>query len=187
MVLRETHAPTLKRAIYGEGNDSEDGQKETLGTALGHALSRPLKLLTMSPVVFMCCLLIFFVIGILNTFLTEISRVYQKFYGMSSAQTSSVYFGLAIGFVLASVIFGSTNDRMMHMLTRRNKGEMKPEFRLPATIAAMPMIMIGLLWYGWTLHYKVAWIVPTIGSGFAGLGITTVQVSATQIFENGDK
>jgi hypothetical protein len=88
-----------------------------------------------------------------------------------------MYLGLALGFVLASALFGSTNDRIMHALSRRYKGEPQPEFRLPATIAAMPIVAIGTLWYGWTLQFRTSWIVPIVGSGVAGLGITTVQVS----------
>lgn len=98
---------------------------------------------------------------------------------MSSGKSSNVYFGLALGFVLASVIFGSSNDKIMQSLARRNKGTTQPEFRLPATIVAMPITLIGLLWYGWALQSNTHWIVPIVGSGFGGLGITTVQVSRT--------
>lgn len=113
----------------------------------------------------------------LNIFLTEMSRRFQSEYGMTSGQSSTVYFGLAFGFVIASVLFGTTNDRIMHRLARRNKGETQPEFRLPAAIFGMPIIVIGTLWYGWSLEFKTAWIVPIIGSGVGGIGITTVQVS----------
>lgn len=180
LVFRETHAPTLKRSIYGqlEEDTNKHNQKSALVAELGQALSRPLKLLTRSPVVFLCCLLIFLVIGFLNVFLVEMSRIFQLRYGMTSGQSSNVYYGLALGFVLASIIFGSTNDKIMQGLARRNKGENQPEFRLPATIIAMPSILIGLLWYGWALHFHTHWIVPIIGSAFGGLGITTVQVSA---------
>lgn len=165
--------------IYGRPDDDDSDSKEqkSLVTELGIALSRPLKLLTRSPVVFFCCLLIFLVIGFLNVFLVEMSRIFQTRYGMTSGQSSNVYFGLALGFVLASVIFGSTNDRIMRSLARRNKGETQPEFRLPATVLAMPTVVIGFLCYGWALHFHTHWIVPIIGSGFGGLGITTVQVS----------
>ena len=181
VVMRETHAPTLKKTIYGKPSDSESqsDQEKSLSSELRQALSRPLKLLSKSPVVPLCCLQIFLVIGILNVFLTEMSRIYQALYNMSSAQSGSIYFGLGLGFVIASVLFGTTNDRIMHMLARRNKDETRPEFRLPAAILGMPVVVIGLLWYGWTLKFKTPWIVPTIGSGIAGIGITTVQVCST--------
>lgn len=140
---------------------------------------RPVTLLVRSPVVALGCILIFIVIGILNVFLTELSRTVQDVYNVTSGQSGSMYLGLALGFLLASIIFGLTNDRIMNALTRRHGGEPQPEFRLPATIAAMPSVVIGCLWYGWTLHYRLPWEVPIVGSGFAGLGITTVQLSIT--------
>jgi len=179
-VLRETHAPTLKKKLYGasgqktSGNDDE-GQ-ETLAHALRQALLRPLKLLVKSPVVAAGCLLIFVVIGLLNVLLTELSRTVQEVYNVSSGQSGSMYLGLALGFVLASVIFGLTNDRIMKLLASKHDGETRPEFRLPSTIAAMPICVIGMLWYGWAIDFKTHFILPIVGSGIAGLGITTVQV-----------
>lgn len=175
IVLKETHAPTLKRSIYGTNGEEKQGVVD----ALRQALSRPVELLIRSPVVFAGCALIFVAIGILNVFLTELSRTVQQVYNVTSGQSGSMYLGLALGFVAASVIFGLTNDRIMHALARRHKGETQPEFRLPATIIAMPIVTIGMLWYGWTLQYKAPWVVPIVGSGVAGLGITTVQVSPT--------
>lgn len=176
--MRETHAPTVKRAVYGQDHDTD---KQSLVAELSQALSRPMRLLTQSRVVLTCCILIFLVIGTLNVFLTEMSRVYRSMYNMSSAQSGNVYFGLAIGFVIASVVFGMTNDRVMHALVRRHGGETQPEYRLPATIFGMPITVIGILWYGWSLQLGAPWVVPTIGSGFAGIGITTVQVSSSRI------
>lgn len=155
---------------------SNDGKGKTLTAELRQALSRPLRLLVQNRVVPGCCLLIFLVIGILNVFLTEMSRVYRAVYHMSSAQSGSIYFGLAIGFVIASVAFGGTNDRIMRKLARRHGDEAQPEYRLPAAILGMPLMVVGLLWYGWSLQARAHWIVPTIGSGIAGVGITTVQV-----------
>lgn len=171
-VLKETHAPTLRRKLYGE----IDSEKKTLTTALRQALSRPLTLLVKSPAVATGCLLIFVVIGILNVFLTELSRTVQRIYNVSSGQSGSMYLGLALGFVAASAIFGSTNDRIMYALARKYNTGNEPEFRLPATIAAMPIVAIGTLWYGWALQYRTLWVVPIVGSGVAGLGVTTVQV-----------
>ena len=180
VVLKETHAPTLKRSIYGKTNqeaNKSSNNEQTLATALRQALSRPVLLIVKSPVVLAGCVLIFIVIGILNVFLTELSRTVQEVYDFSSGQSGSMYLGIALGFVAASVIFGLTNDRIMHALARRHQGEPQPEFRLPATIVAMPLVVIGTLWYGWTLQYRLQWIIPIVGSGVAGLGITTVQVS----------
>lgn len=175
VVLKETHAPTIKRSIYAESEIEEKHQP--LGVALKQALSRPVKLLVKSPVVLAGCVLIFLVIGMLNIFLTELSRTLQRVYHISPGQSGSMYLGLALGFVTASILFGFTNDGIVRALAKKHTGELLPEYRLPASIAAMPFIVIGTLWYGWTLQYRAHWIVPIVGSGVAGLGITTIQVS----------
>lgn len=179
--MRETHAPTLQQEIYDDEEDSPNdaSEKKSITAEVSQALSRPLKLLVKSPVVPLCCALIFLVIGILNVYLTEMGRIYQKLYHISSAQSGSIYFGLAIGFVLASIAFGWSNDKIMHALAHRNKDETQPEFRLPATIVTMPIVVAGLLWYGWALEFEQAWIIPIIASGVGGFGITTVQLSIT--------
>ena len=138
-----------------------------------------LTLPALERVVALGCILIFVVIGILNVFLTELSRTFQQVYHVTSGESGILYLGIALGFLAASAIFGLTNDRIMRTLAQRYKGENKPEFRLPATIAAMPMVVIGCIWYGWTLQYEMQYIIPIIGSGVAGLGITTVQLSIT--------
>lgn len=177
VILHETHAPIIKRKLCGK--EEGDGEKQKLGSALGQALTRPVKLLVKSPVVLAGCVLIFLVIGLLNIFLTELSRTVQQIYQVSPGQSGMMYFGLALGFSVASIVFGSTNDKIVHALARRHSGELLPEYRLPATIAAMPLVIIGTLWYGWNLEYRAHWSLPIAGSGIAGLGITTVQVSLT--------
>ena len=130
VILKETHAPTLKVRIYGadglktNGTNTED--KHGLITALRQALMRPMKLLVYSPVVLLGCVLIFIVIGLLNVFLTELSRTVQDVYNVTSGQSGMMYIGLALGFVAASTLFGLTNDRIMHYLTRRHGGETLP-------------------------------------------------------------
>lgn len=179
VVLKETHAATIKRSFYGHDHAMAE-EKQHLGGALRQALSRPLKLLTKSPVVLAGCVLIFFVVGLLNIFLTEFSRTVQRIYRVSSGESGSMYLGLALGFVVASILFGLTNDKIVRALAKRHTGELLPEYRLPATIAAMPVVVIGTLVCGWTLQLREHWIVPVVGSGIAGLGITTIQVSSLQ-------
>ena len=98
MILRETHADTLKARIYGgdvlKANDANAEEKQGLLGALRQALVRPLKLLIYSPVVLLGCILIFVVIGLLNVFLTELSRILQDVYNVSSGQSGVMYLGI---------------------------------------------------------------------------------------------
>lgn len=49
-------------------------------------------------------------------------------------------------------------------------GGSEPEYRLPPAILGAPLIVIGLLWFGWTSYASIHWIVPIIGSAFFGCG-----------------
>lgn len=49
-------------------------------------------------------------------------------------------------------------------------GGSEPEYRLPPAILGAPLIVVGLLWFGWTSYASIHWIVPIIGSAFFGCG-----------------
>lgn len=49
-------------------------------------------------------------------------------------------------------------------------GGSEPEYRLPPAILGAPLIVIGLLWFGWTSYASIHWIVPIVGSAFFGCG-----------------
>ncbi|KAH8984843.1 multidrug resistance protein-like protein [Lactarius akahatsu] len=48
------------------------------------------------------------------------------------------------------------------------KGELKPEERMPIAIVGALIVPICLLWFGWALRASVHWIVPIIGSSLFG-------------------
>lgn len=45
-------------------------------------------------------------------------------------------------------------------------------------ILGIPFLPIGLFVYGWTVQYKVHWIVPIIFTGFTGAGLILSFVSS---------
>ncbi|KAN0138990.1 Major facilitator superfamily domain containing protein [Lactarius tabidus] len=49
------------------------------------------------------------------------------------------------------------------------KGELKPEERMPIAIFGAFIVPICLLWFGWSSRANVHWIVPIIGSGLFGI------------------
>jgi hypothetical protein len=65
-------------------------------------------------------------------------------------------------------------DKSYRKLKARNGGIGTPEMRL--LIFAGPTILIpsGMLIYGWSLQYKVHWIVPDIGAFIFGAGVMCV-------------
>jgi hypothetical protein len=52
-------------------------------------------------------------------------------------------------------------------------GGSEPEYRLPSAIVGAPLIVVGMLWFGWSQYSSIHWIVPTIGSSFFGCAYCT--------------
>lgn len=65
-------------------------------------------------------------------------------------------------------------------LKKKNGGVGRPEFRVPQMFIASPLVPLGILMYGWSVHYKLHWIVPDVGIGIFGAGavicLTCMQV-----------
>jgi hypothetical protein len=59
------------------------------------------------------------------------------------------------------------------------KGDVKPEHRLPLilTLPGAIGLPIGLFVYGWTVQFKVHWIVPIIATSLIGVGNLTAMMT----------
>ncbi|KAJ4360759.1 uncharacterized protein N0V89_001326 [Didymosphaeria variabile] len=82
--------------------------------------------------------------------------------------------------------FGSwLMDRLYARLTRRNNGVGKPEFRIPYLVPGLILMPAGLLWYGWSAHYTLHWVMVDFGVAVFTMGsFTTAQaVNAYQLGE----
>jgi MFS family permease len=69
-----------------------------------------------------------------------------------------------------------TMDRYV-VAKKATPGGMKPEHRLPPMIVGSICMPAGLLLYGWGAQYKLPWIVPVLGTGLIGIGLTLTTVS----------
>jgi hypothetical protein len=56
-------------------------------------------------------------------------------------------------------------------------GGMKPEHRLAPMIVGSICMPVGLLLYGWGAQYQLPWIIPVLGTGLIGIGLTLTPVS----------
>ena len=201
-ILEETHAPVItgKQLASIRQSDTEPTIDETTPlnpdiasrrpgletettetnttSGLAQAFERPLKLLFLSPVCASCSVAIALTAGTTNLIFASLGRIFQEQYGFSTSASGLVYLGVTTGFLLAAFVFGGTSDHISRLLAQRNHGKIEPEFRLPAMFVGLPLIVVGLLWYGWTAMNRVFWTVPTLGLNIVGLGITTVQVSS---------
>jgi hypothetical protein len=184
--LRETYAVTLlerkAKRLRKETGDSRYTSKLDSGLSPGElfkrSIVRPMKMLLFSPIVFLLSLYMAIVYGYLYLLFTTITNVFEGNYHFSQGSVGLAFLGLGIGMFFGLFIAGATSDKGVKLLTARNGGVYKPEFRLPLMIPAAFFIPIGLFIYGWTARPSVHWFVPIFGTTFVGLGLITTFVSA---------
>lgn len=185
--MRETYAPVLlehKAAKLRKRTGNKDLQAKGRGNLsplahLGRGLSRPLKLLVLSPVVLLLSLYVAFVFGLMFLCFSTYSAVFIDQYHFSVGVSGLTYLGQGIGMITGLILFGALSDRILKArAAKEHKGEMTPEERLPLMIYFAPILPVGFFWYGWTAQEKVYWLAPIAGTSFIGLGNLFVMVSA---------
>ena len=147
---------------------------------LVRALIRPTMLLIRSPIVLIMSLYTAFVFGLMYLLFTTFAEVFEGQYGFSTSMSGLVYLGLGVALVSAMLAFGALGHRVQTARMRADRVEQRrPEYRLVLMIWFSPLVGVGLFIYGWTVYYKVHWIVPAIGTVFIGFGAFFVIVSFT--------
>ncbi|KAL1599839.1 hypothetical protein SLS60_007644 [Paraconiothyrium brasiliense] len=158
-------------------------QKETGNTELRSALDtgrtpqqlfktaivRPIRMLVLSPIVFLMSLVMAAVYGYLYLLLTTYPRVFGSQYNFSEKSIALVYLGVGVGSLLGLIFTGAVSDRLNnHLAKRYNDGKPKPEYRLPTMLLGGILVPVGLFLYGWSAERKVHWIAPVIGTAILG-------------------
>lgn len=184
--LKESYAPVIlaKKAarLRKETGNQELRSKfadasTTAAEKFKVAIVRPMKLLFTVPIVTAMAFYIAVVYGILYLLFTTFSIVFPQNYGFDEVESGLVFIPSAIGMMIGIVLFGAMSDKLV--TAKKNSGqELKPEIRLSPyfTIPAGVAIPIGLFTYGWTIYYKVHWIVPMIGVVIFGFGLMGVMM-----------
>jgi hypothetical protein len=182
--MRESYAPRLlelkaRRLRMEKGNPNLKSKLDpglTAGALLARSIVRPTKMLLFSPIVFLLSLHMAIVYGYMYLLFTTMTTVFETTYHFSQGAVGLAYLGLGVGLFIGVFIAGVTSDLGVKILTKRNGGDPKPEYRLPPLIPAALSIPVGLFVYGWSAKYGVHWIVPIIGTAFVGLGLITTFV-----------
>jgi hypothetical protein len=182
--LRESYPPVLlarkaARLRKETGNQSLRSKLQTSGspsTLFWRAISRPLKMLSHSPIVLILSLYNSIVYGYLYLLFTTIPGVYEDTYGFSQGSVGLAYLGIGIGMLIGLAAFGTTTNAIMKRKAKSAEG-MKPEHRLPPLILGAICVPVGLFWYGWSAEHGIAWIMPILGTAVFGLGLIGTMVS----------
>ncbi|TAQ90983.1 hypothetical protein B7494_g734 [Chlorociboria aeruginascens] len=189
VLMRETYAIVLldrkAKRLQKQGNPGavsilQDNRKP--GVLFKVAIVRPLKILLLSPIVFMLCLYIAIVFGYLYLLFTTFPLVFEEQYNFASNIVGLSYLGLGMGMALGLVGFSLMSDRLLKSKTKAGGGEMKPEYRLPLMLYCSPILPIGFFWYGWSAQAEVHWIVPILGTTVIGFGVLNTFVYLVDAF-----
>ena len=140
---------------------------------------RPVKLLFLSPIVFLISLYMAVVYGYVYLLFTTYPRVFEGQYGFTNGSVGLVYLGVGIGAFFGLGLCGAVSDRLVKGLTARNGGTPLPEYRLPVMFIGGFLVPAGLFLYGWTADKKVQYMAPIIGTGLLGAGMFGIFVSGS--------
>lgn len=179
---RETYAPVLleRKAcqLRKKTGDQRHRSKFDRGGTPAHifwmAMKRPIKLLLLSPIVFLMALFAAVTYGYLYLMFTTISAIFIKNYGFSQGTSGLAYIGFGVGSIIGLMFSGRVANQIAK--SHSAKGCFTPESRLIPMLVGCWFLPIGLFWYGWSAQAHAHWIVPILGTGAFGMGLMTVFV-----------
>lgn len=180
---RETYAPVLLK-WKAERLRKETGNphlhtvfeltKVPFSKQLFTAITRPIRLLILHPIVQGLGLYMAFVYGFMYLMLVTFPSLWTDHYGFNLGIAGLMYLSLGIGFCSGLVFWAWAVQRAYLALTKRNGGEAKPEYRLPMAPFSGLALGVGLIWYGWSAEARIHWIMPCIGAAIFAFGIVAV-------------
>ena len=203
--LQETYAPTLlaRRArrlkiqtsnqyLYTE-YDHKDG---SILRVLATALMRPCKLLGTQLIIQILAIYVAYIYGLMYLVLSTFTSVWTVTYNESIKIAGLNYISIGLGFLLGTQICAPINDfvsyticllhqllidsrKVYKRLKLRNNNIGVPEFRSILLLPNAILVPLGFLWYGWSVQFRLHWIMPNIGVTFAAAGIITGMQSIT--------
>ncbi|CZR62449.1 related to multidrug resistant protein [Phialocephala subalpina] len=139
-----------------------------------NGIVRPLKMLFLSPIIFLLSLYMSVAYGLLYLLFTTITQVFVETYHWQPDICGLAYIGLGIGFFAGLGVVARISDSTVVRMTKANNGVFEPEMRLPACIFFACWLPVTFFWYGWAADKAVHWIVPVLGLipfGFGMMGI----------------
>ncbi|PVH87147.1 MFS general substrate transporter [Cadophora sp. DSE1049] len=192
LFMSESYPPILlaKKTAHLLKTTSNPNLVSSLQSALSpsallkRSILRPLKLLFLSPIVFLLSLYTAIVYSYLYLCFTTFPTIFEAQYGFSQGTAGLVYLGIGVGSFVGIAVGGLMSDRVVVILVRRYGGEPRPEYRLPTMMVGGFVVPIGLFMYGWTAEEKTHWILPIIGTALLGAGmVITYLASSTYLID----
>lgn len=180
---KETYAPVLlqkKAARLRKETGNEhlhtvfEITKLPFSAQLYIAVTRPIRMIFLHPIITGLGLYMAFVYGFMYLMLVTFPRLWTVYYGFSLGISGLMYISLGIGFSSGLAFWAWGIQRVYVLLTARNNGVPKPEYRLPLLPFSAITLTIGLVWYGWSAQARIMWLMPCIGAGIFAFGIVAM-------------
>ncbi|CAO1622617.1 unnamed protein product [Parajaminaea phylloscopi] len=138
---------------------------------------RPFILLGTQPIVQVLAAYLSVIYGTVYLLLTSFDQVFRRQYNENTLVASLHYLSLGIGFTLGGQTAGRVIDRVYGRLKAKNGGVGQPEMKMPFMMFTTWTLPAGLIIYGFSVQYKVFWLVPDIGALLFGFGMMSTFLS----------
>lgn len=173
LVFRETYGPIIleRRAkllrkntgLHYHTASATRAQGTSLLRYIGRGMTRPIRLMLFHPIIQINMVLQAFNYGLLYIMLATFSSVWIDFYQQSPTLSGLHYIAIAVGELTGSQIAGWVMDWSYSKLQSRCHRSGIPEFRIPMIFPFAILTPVGILLYGWAVHYRLHWAIVDTG------------------------
>ena len=180
--LPELYAPVLLsrkslriRKLTGNNNfhhPHEDIELDLKSLTTQH-LARPLRMLFTEPILLALAFYASFVYALVYLTLEVFPFVFEQNRGYKLVISTLPFLGNFIG-LLCAVFLNLINQPRYSRIVDSNKGQSIPEARLMPLVAGGILLVIGLVWFGWTSAPQYNWMLPVVAAGFVGAGSNAI-------------
>ncbi|PYH89208.1 MFS general substrate transporter [Aspergillus ellipticus CBS 707.79] len=168
--VREQRLATGNRSLRSKYETDETARQKFFNTGV-----RPLKFLVWSPILALSTIYLSVVYGYTYLTMTIIAPVFQDIYGFSEGASGLAFLGLCLGFVIGAFLCSFLSDRYVRIAKARSQ-VFTPEQRLPPLLIACVIMSAGLFLFGWSVQYRLQYVVTILGTGIIGLGLVATSI-----------
>lgn len=170
VIILERRAARLRDAT-GNMRLHTKYHKRLSSTTILLSVTRPIRLLILSPVVFIVSFYTAICYGLSYLILTTLTEIMESQYQFGQNVVGLAFLGPVVGNVFGMFFYMLTSDRYIRYMKHKAGGVLRPEHRLITMVLAGTLLPLGYLIYGWTLNFHVVWIAPLIGTGLIGFSV----------------
>ncbi|KUM64156.1 hypothetical protein ACN42_g2937 [Penicillium freii] len=176
VIILERKAKKLRRETDNPELRSRYERDETLSHKLFSTSVRPLTLLFRSTILLLSTIYLSIVYGYTYITMTTIAPVFQERYRFSEGASGLAFLGLCLGLGFGALLCSFLLDRYTQRAKTRSE-VFAPAQRLPLLLPACLLMSSGLFIFGWTVQYRIQFVVPILGTALVGLGLAATSIS----------